>query len=62
VFRPSYRSGLCDMLDVVSRGEELLALGTAAWHRMQPPLYASQATVGLSLSKAPMSSVFPLAQ
>jgi hypothetical protein len=35
-------SGLCGMFDVACRGEEFLALVIAAWHRMQPPLSASQ--------------------
>jgi hypothetical protein len=35
-------SGLYGMFDVVSRGEEILALVIAAWHRMQPLLSACQ--------------------
>jgi hypothetical protein len=47
------------MFDIASQGEELLVLVKEACYRMQPPLSASQTTVSLSLSKAPMSS-FPL--
>jgi hypothetical protein len=62
VLRSSYHSGLCAMFDVMSRGEELLALDIAVWHRMQPPLSASETSVSLSLSKGPMSSFSPLAE
>jgi hypothetical protein len=41
VLRSSYRSGLYGMFDVTFKGEELLVLVIAAWHRMQPPLSAS---------------------
>jgi hypothetical protein len=55
VLRSSYHSGLCGMFDVASRGEGLLALVIAAWHRVQPPLSVSQTTVSLPLIKACMS-------
>jgi hypothetical protein len=62
VFRSRYYSGLYGMFDVASRGEELLALVITTWHRMPPSLSASQTTVSLSLSKAPMSSFSPLTE
>jgi hypothetical protein len=50
------------MFNFASRGEELLALVIAAWHRMQPPLSTSQTTFSLSLSKGPMTSFPPFAE
>jgi hypothetical protein len=50
------------MFDVVSQGEELLALVIAAWHSMQSPLSASQITVSLSCLEPPCHDFPTLAE
>jgi hypothetical protein len=35
------------MFNVMSRGEEILALVIAAWHRIQPPLSACPTVISL---------------